>query len=74
MLWITATVYGIQVLYDILKLGFRIGFAKVFHWKVMARPSCLDDPALGTHGYLHLEVIMFLTYQTVRAFAHRSYR
>uniref|UniRef100_A0A0B7B2E3 AB hydrolase-1 domain-containing protein n=2 Tax=Arion vulgaris TaxID=1028688 RepID=A0A0B7B2E3_9EUPU len=55
MLWGIASVYGIQVMYDILREVFKVGFGKVFQWKVLPRPLCLDDPKLGTHGYLRLE-------------------
>jgi pimeloyl-ACP methyl ester carboxylesterase len=57
LLWVTAVFYGAEVIYDILREGFRAGFGKVFQWKVAPRPSCLDDPLLGTHGYLHLEEV-----------------
>ncbi|RUS85364.1 hypothetical protein EGW08_006907 [Elysia chlorotica] len=55
MLWLVASFYGVLTLFGVIRSCFKIGFKKVFHWKVIERPACLDDTSLGTHGYLHLE-------------------
>ncbi|XP_059174083.1 epoxide hydrolase 4-like [Physella acuta] len=55
MLWFMAVWYGLKVLFNILKECCLVGCRKVFHWKVISRPACLDDPTLGTHGFLDLK-------------------
>ncbi|KAK3770009.1 hypothetical protein RRG08_043171 [Elysia crispata] len=55
LLWLVASFYGLYTLYDLMSRIFKIGFKKLFHWKVTEKPACLDDECLGTHGYLHLE-------------------
>ncbi|CAG5133759.1 unnamed protein product [Candidula unifasciata] len=52
--WCMAIYYGILVIYELLREGIKTGI-KAFQVKPLPRPSCLDDPTLGTHNYLHLE-------------------
>ena len=58
LLWLVASFYGLYTLCDLMSRIFKIGFKKLFHWKVTEKPACLDDESLGTHGYLHLEVFV----------------
>lgn len=60
VLWCMAVYYGIQITYEILREVIRSGIFKAFQVKPLSRPACLDDPTLGTHSYLHLEVSMLL--------------
>ncbi|KAH9489080.1 Epoxide hydrolase 4 [Bulinus truncatus] len=55
-LWLMASYYGVRVLLFILVKCWTDGVRRVFQWKpVSARPPVLDDPTLGTHGFLRLE-------------------
>ncbi|KAH9525223.1 hypothetical protein Btru_000686 [Bulinus truncatus] len=55
-LWLMASYYGVRVLLFILVKCWANGVRRVFQSKpVSARPPVLDDPALGTHGFLRLE-------------------
>ncbi|KAH9518427.1 Epoxide hydrolase 4 [Bulinus truncatus] len=46
--------FSIWVLLKIIKECFFVGFTEVFGKKHINRPACLDDPSLGTHGFLSL--------------------
>ncbi|GFS16992.1 epoxide hydrolase 4-like [Elysia marginata] len=54
-LWSLAAIYGMWAFFAVIVMSFRVGFRTLFNWKVFEKPACLDDKALGTHGYLHLE-------------------
>ncbi|BFY97646.1 hypothetical protein BsWGS_00686 [Bradybaena similaris] len=53
--WGVVTMYGFLVLLYMIKQCFTKGVGKVFHWKQWERPAILDDPSLGTHGFLTLK-------------------
>ena len=53
------TFYGLLVLGKILLDTVKLGPGTVFCYKKRSKPpACLDDPSLGTHGYVHLEVMV----------------
>ncbi|BFY97647.1 hypothetical protein BsWGS_00687 [Bradybaena similaris] len=54
-LWSKATLFGTFVALSILKDIVVKGPRNVFHRKQWGRPSYLDDPKLGTHGFLTLK-------------------
>ncbi|KAK0046487.1 epoxide hydrolase 1 [Biomphalaria pfeifferi] len=54
---VIGAVYSIWVLLKILKECFTVGFSEVFAKKPIARPACLDDTRLGSHGFLTLTEI-----------------
>jgi pimeloyl-ACP methyl ester carboxylesterase len=53
--WTASISYGALVTLYIGKQCFVKGFRQVFHWKTWDRPRSLDDPSLGTHGFLTLK-------------------
>ena len=55
-LWFNVLVYTAVVLFGVVKGILQAGVKKYFHWETVDRPAILDDPDLGKHGYLHLEV------------------
>ena len=54
---ILAVLTGLNLIYLMITKGPKVMFKKNNRDKV---PECLTDPSLGTHGYLHLEVILVL--------------
>lgn len=55
VIWTKAVFYGAVVVLLVLKKCFTVGFGRVLGWKRWDRPQCLDDPRLGTHGFLALK-------------------
>uniref|UniRef100_A0A0B7BFI2 AB hydrolase-1 domain-containing protein n=1 Tax=Arion vulgaris TaxID=1028688 RepID=A0A0B7BFI2_9EUPU len=54
-LWATAIFFGILAILHTLKQLVTKGPSNVFYWKQWDRPQILDDPRLGTHGFLTLK-------------------
>ncbi|CAH1243638.1 EPHX4 [Branchiostoma lanceolatum] len=56
MVWLVASFYGSIMLVIMTLSAIRRGPRAFFGYKVRQdRPKCLDDPDLGTHGYVRLE-------------------
>ena len=52
-----AVLYGLAVLVRILVGMVQLGPSKLFGRKKRSQPpECLQDPSLGTHAYVHLQV------------------
>ncbi|XP_005099365.1 AB hydrolase superfamily protein YfhM [Aplysia californica] len=56
-LFCMATYYGFHVTFRLIKLMFTIGPKAVLGKKEHPKPKVLSDPALGSHGILHLDEV-----------------
>ena len=54
-LFVMGFYYSAIVLVQLIKLAFKHGPGFVFGRKPHPKPAVLDDPSLGTHGFLQLE-------------------
>lgn len=61
-MWLVAVFYGLISILNVLKNCCTKGFRQVLSWKKRERPSCLDAPELGTHGFLKISEDIHIHY------------
>jgi len=52
IMWVMSIVFGLGFLGSLIYQTFTLGFKAVWGTTPWPRPTSLDDPALGTHGYV----------------------